>query len=90
MLNSLSKTWRRNCERIIRRSRKEPSDARHELKNGEESVRRAAETRKSNNRRRNRRSRRICKDGITGGRIVDSRNRKKNSRITGDDQQQKH
>jgi hypothetical protein len=29
--------------------------------------------------------RRSCKDGINWGRIVDSRNRKKNSRITGDD-----
>jgi hypothetical protein len=76
---------RRNCERIIEEVEKNLSDARHELKNGEESVRSSRRPSNSNNRRRNRRSRRICKDGITGGRIVDSRNRKKNSRITGDD-----
>jgi hypothetical protein len=33
----------KKLKRIIRRSRKNLSDARHELKNGEESVRRAAE-----------------------------------------------
>jgi hypothetical protein len=43
MLNSLSKTWEEIAKGLLEEVEKNLSDARHELKNGEESVRRAAE-----------------------------------------------